>query len=331
MLETRVLKIINKYNLLSSPDKVLVGVSGGPDSLALLYILNELKVKLGIDIIVAHLNHSLRQRESDLDQDFVKRTAECLGLNFVSKKISWLQSKSKFPSEEALRKARFAFFFDTARKNKIKKIALAHTLDDQAETVLMRLIRGSGLYGLISMLPKRKIGNFEIIRPLIEISRKEILDYLRKLKVKPRIDRTNYNNIFLRNRIRNRILKELIKINPNIKQTLSRFAQQAAVDYSYLYQKSKPFIKTRSDSKVKINLDKFRRLHTALQRMVIRLALEKITGSLRTFTSKHWEEVRDLLELRPYGSIVDLTQGMHIKKDKKNILIYSNKKASKVK
>jgi len=322
MLRNKILVTSSRYDLISVLDKILIGVSGGPDSIALLYALNDLKAKLGIKIIVAHLNHGLRKRESDLDEEFTRRQASELGLDFVSKKISWITSK---PSEETLRKLRYDFLFECARKYKVKKIAIAHNLDDQAETVLMRIIRGTGLYGLISISPRRKIGDFIIIRPLIETSRKEIIDYLNKIKITPRLDKSNLEDIFLRNKIRNTLLSELSKINPNIKNTLARLAQQVAVDYDFLYKEAKKYLNIESKGVVKIELSRLRKLHLALQRMVVRVALESLTGDLRTFTNKHWQEIDELIKRRPQGSIVNLTKDIHIKKEKDCLRACRNK------
>ncbi|MFH1622601.1 MAG: tRNA lysidine(34) synthetase TilS [Candidatus Omnitrophota bacterium] len=313
------LETIKKFDLISYSDGILVGVSGGPDSIALLYLLNDLKVKLGLRILVAHLNHGVRGRQADLDEEFVEKTSRKLNLDFISKKINL--PKAKRYSEENLRKLRYDFLFDSAKLNKITKIALAHNLDDQAETVLMRLIRGTGLYGLISMLAKRKIGYFTIIRPLIEVPRSEIEGYLKKVKVKPRIDNSNFNQGFLRNRIRHGILNDLAKINPNIRQVLARFAQQAAIDYDYLYRNSIRFVDRKSNFLVKIELKKILKLHTALQRMVVRIAFEDITGGLRSFTNKHWEEMQELIKIRPNKSIVNLSKGAYAKKEAKHLLI----------
>lgn len=339
MLQDKILSTINRYRLISSLDKVLIGVSGGPDSLALLYLFNELKVKLGIRIVIVHLNHGLRGRSSDSDEKFVKGIANNLGLDFLSKRIKWPNLKSRLPNEERLRKARYDFFFDVAKKYKINKIALAHTLDDQAETVLMRLIRGTGLYGLISILPKRRVESFTplekrkkskssltgftIIRPLIEISRAEVENYLKKIKVKGRVDSTNFNKTFLRNKVRHDILKNLNKINPNVKGVLARFAQQAAIDYDYLYKEAERFIIQNGKSSVRIELGRFCCLHTAIQRMIIRVALEKVAGDLRTFTNKHWQEIQDLVNTRPFNSIVHLTKEVVVKKDRKYIVVFS--------
>lgn len=328
MLRNKIVDTIKKFHLLSYGDKVLVGVSGGPDSLTLLYVLNELSVKLGIKIIVAHLNHGVRGKSADLDEKFVRNCVRELGVDFFSKKINNSKTKSKHLSEDSLRKLRYDFLFEIAKKHKIKNIALAHTLDDQAETVLMRLIRGTGLYGLISIVPKRKINSFIIIRPMIGITREEIEGYIKRIKIKPRIDESNFSKKFLRNRIRHEFIPALKKVNPNIKQTLARFAQQAAIDYDYLYHMAKKNIKTNKDSKVKIRIEKFLSLHSALQRMVIRVALEKVSGGLNTFTHKHWEEIKDLIEVRPAGSLVHLTKKVCVKKDKKDVIVYIDKNLS---
>ncbi|MFC1708875.1 tRNA lysidine(34) synthetase TilS [Candidatus Omnitrophota bacterium] len=321
MVQNKILKTIRKFNLLSAGDRVLIGVSGGPDSLALLYLLNELSVRLGIKIIVGHLNHGIRGKSSDCDEKFVEKCSRNLYLDFFSKKIK--PSKPKQLSEEKMRKLRYDFLFEIAKKHKINKIALAHTLDDQAETVLMRLIRGTGLYGLISIMPRRKIKSFVIIRPLLEVAKNEIEAYLKRIGIKPRIDKSNFSKKFLRNRIRHEVIENLKEINPNIKETLARFAQQAAIDYDYLYQISKNMIKTTNNASIKIEINKFSKLHTALQRMVIRVALERVSGELRTFTHKHWEEIQDLANLRPNGSVVNLTKKIRVRRDKNHIVVCS--------
>lgn len=323
MLQNKILNTIKKFNLLSSGDRVLIAVSGGPDSLVLLFILNEMSIKLGINIFVGHLNHGTRGKAADLDEKFVRKVCQGLNSGFFSKKIKWRQSKNI--NEEKLRRLRYDFLFDIAKKHRIGKIALAHTLDDQAETVLMRLLRGTGLYGLVSIMPKRKIRSCIVIRPMIEVSRAEIDDYLKHKKIKARQDKTNFSRKFLRNRLRHGVLEDLKEINPNIKGTLARFAQQAAIDYDYLHQEASRFIKPESKRLVEIGLVKFIRLHLALQRMVIRLALEKVSGGLRSFTNKHWEEIQDLINSRPSGSIVNLTKQIIVKKDKNKLIILVRK------
>lgn len=326
MFSRHVLTFIQRHGLFVSLDRVLIGVSGGPDSTALLYVLNDLKVPLGITIMVAHCNHGLRGRASDLDERFVATLCERCGVDFVSKKMKPSSARSRLPNEASLREGRLNFLFDTAKKFHIDTIALGHTLDDQAETVLMRLIRGSGLYGLISMMPKRKISSHLIVRPLLGTSRPEINRYLAGKGVKPRIDQTNTRQIFLRNKIRHSILKGLVRINPHITQMLARFAEQAAIDYDFLYREAAPFIIESRNSNFSIRLATFNRLHEALQRMVIRVALERCLGNLRTFTHAHWDEIKDLARNRPEGSVVHLTRGVMVERRRKEIVIYLKEK-----
>jgi len=315
-----VLRIIKKYNLFSSSEKVIVGVSGGPDSLALLYLLSDLQITLGIRIIVAHLHHNLRGRAADLDEQLVRRTSSLLQLPYITERIQW-KKRSRILNEESLRKYRHIFLFKVARRFKTNKIALGHTLDDQAETVLMRIIRGTGLYGLMAMFPKRRINNFIIVRPLLEVSRSQISGYLKAIGVSPRIDSTNLKNDFSRNKIRNKVLKEIRSINPKAQENLCRFAKTAFTDYDYLHKQAKSKLGNVKNKRIKISLREFSKYHLALQRMVMRVALERLSGSLSTFTFKHWEEISCLVKHRPAGSIVNITKGISVKKNKDSILV----------
>ena len=319
-IRNHVLNSIKKHDLFSSNERIVVGVSGGPDSLALLYVLHELQITLGIRLIVAHLHHNLRGREADLDERFVRRTALHLQLPYIAEKIKW-KRKNLAVSEESLRKHRHNFLFKVAKHFKAEKIALGHTLDDQAETVLMRIIRGTGLYGLVSMLPKRSMGRYLVVRPLLEVSRSQINTYLKYLGLKPRIDSSNLKSDFTRNRVRNKVLKEICSINPKAQENMARFAQTASLDYDYLYKQAESKLDDARNKKIRISLKGFSRYHLALQRMVMRVALERLSGSLSTFNFKHWEEIHDLIRNRPVGSIVNLTKGVSIEKDKKSLLI----------
>lgn len=307
-------KLINKSRSGDKSDKIVLGVSGGPDSLALLYALKALQKEWPATLHIAHLNHMLRGRESQADAEYVVKLAKKLNIPVTCAKINVARLKDGGSSEETARKARLEFLFAVARKNKAHKIALGHNLDDQAETVLMRIIRGSGLLGLSGILPKRKINNFIIIRPLIKISRKEITDFLKAKKIKPRIDATNSEETYLRNRIRHKLLPELKRYNPNIKQVLANTAENIAADYGYLLEKSrKAFVKLRTGKdKVKVSIVKFLKLHPALQNIVLRLAYEELKGDTRRLTYQHIKELKGLIYSRPYGAIVDLPSSMSV-------------------
>jgi tRNA(Ile)-lysidine synthase len=314
MILDKVRAAIKNSCLLKRNETVVVGVSGGPDSLALLYLLSSLKKEFGVSLHVAHLNHNLRKSSAG-DLAFVAGEARKLGLGFTAGSV-----RLKQVSEENCRKARLEFLFGVARKHGARTIALGHTLDDQAETVLMRLIRGAGLLGLSGIVAVRQFGRFTVIRPLIEVTRREIEGYLRRRRLSPRRDETNAQDIFLRNRIRRELLPLLgKKYNPNIKQVLSNTAQSAGSDYDYLVRAAE---KAAGGIHAKIGLAKLLRLHPSLKRIVLRLMAGNLQGDLRRITARHIREIEDLASNRPAGSVVDLPKGLSVRKTKKNLIFY---------
>lgn len=308
---------IKQYNLIDKGDKIVVGVSGGPDSLALLYLLNSLKRDFDLKLHVAHLDHALR-RSSDKDRVFVEKAALKLGLPVTSRRIDIAGIAARGGSiEELARNARLSFLFDVARKIKADKIALGHNFDDQAETVLMRVIRGCGLYGLAAMLPKRNIAGYEIIRPLIRIKRKHIETFLRDKNIRPRRDPTNKQDIYLRNRVRNNLLPLLEKgYNKNIKEALVNLAESAGADYDYLAHIA---LKGEGSCKKCISLEKLRKQHPSMRRLVLRLAISRLKGDTRTIDFRHIKEIEDLVLNRPINSVVNLPKGISVIKLKKTL------------
>ncbi len=317
MLIEKVKETIYRYGMLKKGDIVLIGVSGGPDSLTLLYVLNSLKKEFKLKLHIAHLDHMLR-RDSAEDRKFVEIVAQKLDIPVTCEKINIKEIAKIGSLEEICRNARLGFLFKIAKNIKADKIALGHNLDDQAETVLMRLLRGSGLYGLSGILPKRKIHGFTIIRPLLEVKRIKITNFLKRKKIYPRIDPSNYQNIYLRNKIRNKLLPVLEKYyNRNIKQILSNTAESIANDYDFLNQAS---IEAAKRLGFKIDLNRFARLHTAVQRMVLRSRISRLKGDTRRITFKHIREIEDLISNRPVNSLVDLPGNIRIKKTKQSLV-----------
>lgn len=315
----RVRNTIKRYNLINKNDKVVIGVSGGPDSVALLYLLNSLKEELKINLHIAHLDHKLR-KNSYKDKEFVERSARKLKLPITTAEINVKALAKKGSLEEIARNTRLGFLFKVTKDVKAKKIALGHNLDDQAETVLMRILRGSGLYGLSGILPKRNIAGFDIIRPLIEVKRKDIEAYLRQRKITPCIDKSNLEDIYFRNKIRNKLLPLLEKnYNQNIKEVLSNMAEVVAYDYDYLSRIAD--IKTKQSVR-KINLEKFLKFHPAIQRLVLRTTISKVKGDTRRITFQHMKELEDLILNRPINSVVDLPKGISVVKHKKYLSFY---------
>ena len=308
---------IKRYGLIKKNDKILVGVSGGPDSVALLYLLNSLKKEFNLNLHVAHVDHLLR-KDSGKDASFVKILACRLALPISSTKVDIKRISKNGSVEEIARNARLSFFFKEAARIKAKKVALGHNSDDQAETVLMRILRGAGLYGLAGILPKRKIGGFEIIRPLLEIRRKEIEAYLKQKHIKARIDLSNLEDLYLRNKIRNKLLPLLEKdYNRNIKEVLANMAQSAGTDYDYLLSEVERKSKGVEN---KVNLARLLKLHPAIRRLIVRQIIIKLKGDTRRMTFQHIKEIEDLILNRPIGSVVNLPKAISVVKNNDSLI-----------
>jgi tRNA(Ile)-lysidine synthase len=288
--------------------------AGGPDSLALLHLLAALGKELSLSLHVAHLDHGLRKNSKE-DMRFVAAAAARLGLGFTGE-----TAKLTDASEETCRNARLAFLFRTAKKQRCRIIALGHTLDDQAETVLMRLIRGAGLLGLAGIAPLRDFGGYTVIRPLVEVTRKEIEAYLKKKGLTARTDETNSQDIYLRNRVRRELLPLLEKkYNRNIRQVLGNTAQLAGSDYDFLGGCARTAAGRISD---RISLEKISRMHPSMRRMVLRLMAGNLQGSTRRLTARHIREIEDMVRNRPAGSVVDLPRDISVKKTAKSLFFY---------
>ena len=205
-MKNKVLKTIKKYNLIENGDKLVLAVSGGPDSIAMLNILKELQEeqsKLNFEIVVAHINHMIR-KEAKEDEEYVRDYCQKNKIRFYSKSIDVqkIANNNKIGTEEAGRIVRYEFFDEIIEKTNSNKVAIAHNKNDKAETIIMNLLRGSGVSGLKGIEPRR--GKY--IRPLIECERYEIEKYCEEQKLNPRIDKTNFVNEYTRNKIRNIVI-----------------------------------------------------------------------------------------------------------------------------
>lgn len=219
------LKKIKQHNtycqLIKKGDRLVLGVSGGPDSVALLMIMADFQKKENLNLIVAHVNYGLRGQDSERDEKLVRELSQKLGLKVLVKK--YYAKKRTGNPEELMRDFRYSFFEEIRKKYRFDKVVVAHTLDDRVETFLMNLIRGSGIRGLISLKEKRD----RIIRPLLEVKKSEIVTWLKKKNIKFRIDKSNQDNSFYRNSIRNELIPLLEKkYNPSVKNKIFNLAQQ---------------------------------------------------------------------------------------------------------
>jgi tRNA(Ile)-lysidine synthase len=224
----KVLTSIKKYHLFSPGDHVLVAVSGGADSVSMLHVMYELATELQIQVGVAHLNHKLRGHESDGDEDFVRQLAERLKIPYVSGvgHVQRLAGEKGISIEMAAREVRYDFFARAAKKAGANTIVTGHTADDQAETVLLKLARGAGAGGLGGIPRETMTRKHRVVRPLLDVTREDVLDFLNERGLSWREDRTNADTVFLRNRVRHVILPIMEKgINPKIREALNRSAE----------------------------------------------------------------------------------------------------------
>lgn len=284
---------------------VVVGVSGGSDSLGLLQILTEL-ADYRLRLIVAHLNHRIRGEESNRDAAYVCKFADKLGLHFELREIDVIEFKrnTKLSLEEAARELRYKFLREVLKKHNADKIATAHTLDDQAETVIMRFIRGSGLLGLSGIPPV----NDNVIRPLIEVTKSDVEDYLKSKGIGWMEDSSNKEKVFLRNRIRNELIPYLITYNPNIKETLVRTGYIVGVEEDYIRNEAKnhfgKLFYSLRDGELVGKLAYYSELSEAMKYGLLRLAIEKLKGDLKRISLNHIVSINELLDSRePSGEL----------------------------
>ena len=295
-----------RYALVSPGARILVAVSGGPDSVALLHILYDLREELGLDLEVAHLQHGIRGEEAREDARFAALVAAKLKLPIHLKEINLPQMKieaGKGNLEALARAARYRFFAEVARRNNIDKIATAHTQDDQAETVIMWFLRGCGLKGLGGMAPMHQLvsappdsaSEVTVIRPLLDISKTEILEYLKERQLTYRVDRSNQDPTFLRNWIRQQLMAKIReRIDTRLPARLSQQAELIRDEDAYLEDVARAELgKLRSSGGM--NRALFLRQAKVMQRRVLRLWIEETRGHLRGIDFAHVDELLKLI------------------------------------
>lgn len=301
MLKERVLDTIKKYNLIQNNDKVVVGVSGGPDSICLVHLLNDIKNdgKISFEIVVCHINHMIRE-EAVEDEEFVKKYCEEKNIPFLVKhaKVEEISKDLKIGTEEAGRKVRYEFFEEIAKKTHASKIATAHTKNDSAETVLMNLIRGSGISGLKGIKPIR---DGKYIKPLIDISRDEIEEYCKENNLNPRHDKTNDENIYTRNKVRN-ILIPLIKqeFNSNIIDTINRLSKLVDKENSYLdsitEETYKKILIKEEKQEIILNLKSFNEEDEVIKSRLVLYTIKKLFKETRGIEKIHIDDIIKLCQ-----------------------------------
>ena len=306
----RVLRTTRNYDMFKAQDTVLVAVSGGPDSVFLLFCLKFLQPKLKLKkLVVCNLDHGIRGKESREDSSFVKKITEDSNLGFIHKKIDLSKKRSKdLSTEEIAREERYKFFNDAARAVKANVVATGHTLDDQAETILMRIIKGASLKGIIGISPVREEGSLKIIRPLFELEKTEIERHLDERGLEYRIDSTNAEPIYFRNVIRRDIIPFLEKYNPRVKRALCSLAEHLREDFEFINEAKSAVghFAHSAGASLEIKLKDLAIQPKALQKEIVRDALDKIGGEVKRLNFRHWKEMEQFIKHKRKGSSIDL-------------------------
>ena len=301
-MKNKVLETIKKYNMIENEDKIVLAVSGGPDSICMLDILNDIKndetIDINFEIAVAHVNHMIR-KEAEEDEKYVKKYCEEKQIEFYSKSIDVqkMANNNKIGVEEAGRKVRYDFFDEILEKTNAQKIAIAHNKNDKVETVLMHILRGSGINGLKGIEAKR--GKY--IRPLIECERNEIEEYCIEKKLQPRIDKTNFENEYTRNKVRNLLIPYIKKeFNPNLIQTIDRLSNLVAEEENYMDKQVenvyKELLISEKEKEIQLNLKIFNIQEKVIKSRVILYTITRLFGNSKGLEKIHIEDIIKLCD-----------------------------------
>lgn len=324
-MKEKVLETIKKYNLIENGDRLVLGVSGGPDSISMLNILNDIrndkKLHMEFDIIVAHVNHMIREEAKD-DENFVEEFCKKINVPFYSKSIDIqkIANNRKIGTEEAGRNARYEFFDKILEKTKFNKVCIAHNKNDKVETMIMNMLRGSGISGLKGIEP---IKNGKYIRPIIECERYEIEQYCKENNIIARIDKTNFENIYTRNKVRNVVIPYITKeFNPNIIKTMDRLSELVKEEDEYLEEtvknKYKEMIIEENKKEIIVNLKEFNKQEKVIKSRLLLYTITRLLGSTNGIEKIHIEDIIKLCE-KNIGNKY-LTPNKNIK-----VLVKSNK------
>ncbi|HID96495.1 MAG TPA: tRNA lysidine(34) synthetase TilS [Candidatus Latescibacteria bacterium] len=293
-----VLDFITRFKMFAPGEKVVVAVSGGPDSVALLDILTVLKDRLEISLHVAHLDHGLRAEDSQRDAEFVRDLAAKYNLpaTVAYRNVREFLKKHRFSLEEGARVVRYTFLKEVAEEVSAQKIATAHTLDDQAETILFRVLRGAGVQGLVGIPPVRE-GLF--VRPLLKVTRREILDFLATRGLTFRHDRSNEDLRYIRNRIRHSLIPYLKQeYNPKIVMALDRMADILRAEDEFIEETAgqifNSVMKNRDKRKIILDIKRILGYHISIKRRVLRKALYLLTEGV----VPEFKDIERLVELK---------------------------------
>ena len=322
---------IKGQELLVKNDRLLLGVSGGPDSLTMLDLFHRLSLKLEIELFVFHLNHMFR-KEAASEADFVRDLCYDYDIDcFIEKfDVPSYAEKHSLSSEQAARKIRMELLFERAQKLNLKKIALAHNKDDLVETVFLNMFRGCSLPGLTGIEAFSEIDNYEIIHPLLSISRNEIENYCIMKNLNPRRDKSNEKNIYTRNKIRNDIIPYIEKeINPSLKNVVARMASTLKEENDFLKKLSREkyeyILIKEGKNRTVLSLEKLMNLSEVLKRRILFYAIYSLKEKKADIYFKHYKEISKLFNQSTSSKTIDLPGDITIKREYEKLIIQKGK------
>lgn len=346
-MKNKVYEYIKKHNLIERGDHIILGLSGGPDSVCLFFILKELRDDIGFHLHPLHLNHGFRGEEADRDQVFCRNLGDTYGIKVKEVEVDCpaLANIKNISHEEAGRLARYQAFaelgegivFKGIEKKKVK-FAVAHHRGDQVETVLMRIIRGTGIEGLGAMRPLTVHSTgFSIIRPMLDIPKEDIMDYLNREKIEYCTDKTNEKNMYLRNKIRLDLIPYLEKeFNPNIKESLIKLSKIAGETSEYLDKEirnsykdvAKEGMKEDVDSVI-LNITSLRGKESVIKKGIIIYGLNRI-GLDQDLSYSHVEGILNLLESKSPSAQGHLPKGFQAQREYDALKLYRIEEGKKI-
>lgn len=319
-----VINFIKKHNLIENNSKLLIALSGGPDSVFALHFFHQFKNKYKAELIAAHVNHNLRGIDSEQDQIFCEKICNELKIPIFIKsvEVEKFARKNNQSIEEAARNLRYNFFEEISNQEKVDYIITAHNSDDNTETVLLNLIKGTGLSGLSGIPIKRG----KIVRPIISLSKKEIVEFLELNKINFRIDKSNYENDFERNKLRNIVIPEIEKINPSLNSTLRNFSNNISSINIFIQQETekvfKKFVK-KNENQFIVNQKLFQRENVLISSLIIKKLFEdhlKIS-----FTSKDSDKVKNLVSQQK-GTTIKLKNSVKVMREDESLIFFTEEK-----
>ncbi len=325
MLIKRIQETIEAHNLIQPGYTVVVGISGGPDSVCLLHILNSLSSKFNLSLYAVHINHMLRGEESLQDEEYVRTLCACLGIELSVARfdINEISKSLGVSLEVAGRTTRYREMEHTADKVNAQAIAVAHNMNDQAETIFMNIVRGTGLSGLSGMPYKRG----RIVRPLLDIRRNEIEEYCNQNELNPRIDSSNLEDVYTRNKVRLNIMPKIDKsFNIDIISSLFKMAEIVREENDFIEGFSKEYffkcVKARKRKIIVLDVNKFKKAHSAIQKRIVRRTVCEVKGNIKDFGRVHTDEVMKLALYGSTGSVVHLPGHLRVEKSYDELLFY---------